>query len=148
MTKNTEWRSWRDERARLAEGVSDEEYAAARAEIDAEITGYQLGQLRRELGLTQSRLAEIMGVSQARVSEIERGDLAHTELDTVRAYIEALGGRLRVVADMNDRTVDIRGWASSGTTGKTTRGGRKKARNTKSGRQVQRSQTSQLAQVP
>jgi DNA-binding transcriptional regulator YiaG len=136
VTKNTEWRSWRDERARLAEGVTAEEYAAARAEIDAEITGYQLGQLRRELGLTQSRLAQIMGVSQARVSEIERGDLAHTELDTVRAYIEALGGRLRVVADMDDRTVDIRGWATGGTKGKTTPGGRKKARNTKSGRRV------------
>jgi hypothetical protein len=57
--------------ARLAEGVTDEEYAAARAEIDAEITGYQLGQLRRELGLTQARLALLLVPAPKLVHAVE-----------------------------------------------------------------------------
>jgi DNA-binding XRE family transcriptional regulator len=107
MTSKTEWKNWHDERQRLGRNVTDEQYARSRSKIEAEVTGYLLGQLRKEVGLTQVQLGEIMGVSQARVSEIERGDLMHTELDTVRSYVEALGGRMRVVADLNDRTVDI-----------------------------------------
>lgn len=107
-SKNTDWATWEETRARYP--VDERLYAKARAEIESEITGYQLAQLRKELGITQVQLAKIMGVSQARVSDIERGDLAHTELSTVRTYIEALGGRVRVVADLGDRTVDLRGW--------------------------------------
>jgi DNA-binding XRE family transcriptional regulator len=105
-----DWPTWEQVRARHADTITDEQRAKARAEIEAEITGYRLAQLRRELGLTQTQMAKTMGVSQARVSDIERGDLAHTELDTVRSYIEALGGHVRLVADLGDRTVDIRGW--------------------------------------
>jgi DNA-binding XRE family transcriptional regulator len=106
--KSTDWAPWEKTRARYS--VDDELYANARAQIDAEITGYQLAQLRKELGITQTQLAKLMGVSQARVSDIERGDLAHAQLSTVSAYIEALGGHVRIVADLGDRTVDLRGW--------------------------------------
>lgn len=109
--KRTEWAAWEETRDRYS--VDQALYAKARDQIDAEITGYQLAQLRKELGVTQTQLAKIMKVSQARVSAIERGDLAHTTLSTVRAYIEALGGHVRVVADMGDRTVDLRGWEST-----------------------------------
>lgn len=110
MTTQSDWGTWEETRARHP--VNEEHYAQAQAQIAAEVAGYQLAQLRQELGLTQTQLAKAMGVSQARVSDIERGDLDHTELSTVRAYIEALGGRVRVVADMGDRTVDIQSLAA------------------------------------
>jgi hypothetical protein len=43
-----------------------------------------------------------MGVSAPRVSAIEHGDIDRAELVTLRSYGEALGGRLRVVADFGD----------------------------------------------
>lgn len=47
---------------------------------------------------TQAQLARTMGVSQARVSKIERGDVTRNEVDTLRAYVAAFGGRLEIVA--------------------------------------------------
>jgi hypothetical protein len=44
-----------------------------------------------------------MGVRQPRVSAIERGELDVVTLSTLRAYVRALGGSLRVVADFGDR---------------------------------------------
>ena len=44
-----------------------------------------------------------MGVTQPRVSAIERGELDTVTLSTLRAYVHALGGKLRVVADFGDQ---------------------------------------------
>jgi hypothetical protein len=49
-----------------------------------------------------------MHVSQARVSNIERGELSRTELGTLQAYVEALGGHLKIVADFGDETLVVR----------------------------------------
>lgn len=46
-----------------------------------------------------------MGVSQARVSQIEHGRIGG--LDTLRGYVVALGGTLDVVADFDDHTVKV-----------------------------------------
>jgi predicted XRE-type DNA-binding protein len=43
-----------------------------------------------------------MGISQARVSAIERGQIDRTELSTLAAYVAALGGKLEIVADFGD----------------------------------------------
>lgn len=54
--------------------------------------GLALQSLRREQGRTQTDLAERLGVGQAALSRAEkRGDLL---VSTLRAYVEALGGRL------------------------------------------------------
>ena len=45
------------------------------------------------------RLAERLQVSQNRVSQLEQGDVERTQVDTLRRYVEALGGKLRVEAD-------------------------------------------------
>jgi DNA-binding XRE family transcriptional regulator len=47
--------------------------AAYRAEALAEIWGYQLAEVRRRQGLTQSDLAERLHITQTAVSKIERG---------------------------------------------------------------------------
>ncbi len=44
-----------------------------------------------------------MGVTSGRVSQIERGEVA--TMDAVARYVEALGGRLDLVASFGDHTV-------------------------------------------
>jgi len=63
----------------------------------------QLARLRVERGLTQHQVARAMGISQPRVSDIERAPLGHVHLDTIRAYISALGGRVQLLAHWNDQ---------------------------------------------
>lgn len=45
--------------------------------------------------------------AQPRVSQLENGDVGQMEVDTLNRYIMALGGRLRLVADFDDRDVDV-----------------------------------------
>lgn len=58
--------------------------------------------------MSQVELAGRMGVSQVRVSKIDRGEISTTQLGTLESYIEALGGTLRVVADFGDETLTVR----------------------------------------
>jgi hypothetical protein len=46
-----------------------------------------------------------VGVSVARISRIEHGEV--TSFDEIVRYVEALGGRLDLVADFGDRTVRL-----------------------------------------
>ena len=61
----------------------------SRAEMRAGQRGYQLAQLRKNAGLTQVQVAAMMGVTQARVSQIEHGKI--TEVDAIRGYVEEIG---------------------------------------------------------
>jgi hypothetical protein len=38
---------------------------------------------------------------------LESGDLSHTELDTLRSYVAALGGTLRIVAEFDEGSVEL-----------------------------------------
>jgi len=56
-----------------------------------------LRELRRAHKLTQARIAETLGIGQDQVSRLEqRSDLL---LSTLRDYVEAMGGRLTIVAE-------------------------------------------------
>jgi transcriptional regulator with XRE-family HTH domain len=60
-----------------------------------------LRDLRRALDLTQERLAETLGIGQDGVSRLEkRSDLL---ISTLRSYIEAMGGRLELIAEFPER---------------------------------------------
>ncbi|WP_239312848.1 MULTISPECIES: helix-turn-helix domain-containing protein [unclassified Frankia] len=84
----------------------DEGWAAEyRARLDAEVRAYRLREIREEQGLTQAELAERMHVKQPSVSELERGGLDRAGLATIRAYVEALGGKIEIIADFGDRRV-------------------------------------------
>jgi predicted XRE-type DNA-binding protein len=43
-----------------------------------------------------------MGVSGPRVSDVERGNLDVVSISVLRAYVEALGGHLKVTAEFGD----------------------------------------------
>jgi transcriptional regulator with XRE-family HTH domain len=65
-----------------------------------------LGELRRELNLTQVNVAERLDVTQENVSQIERGE-ADVRLSTLSRYVKALGGRLEVRAAFPEQTVSL-----------------------------------------
>jgi DNA-binding XRE family transcriptional regulator len=65
----------------------------------------RLAEVRRQLGITQTQLAEATGLSQARISQIENG--ASTGLDTLRAYITGLGGHIDMVVRIGNIHLNI-----------------------------------------
>nr|WP_171397087.1 XRE family transcriptional regulator [Streptomyces asoensis] len=65
---------------------------------------HRLAELRKRQHTTQVQVAEAMGVTQARVSRIEKGQLERSEVDTLAAYVKALGGKLKIVADFGDES--------------------------------------------
>ena len=67
-----------------------------------EVRAYRLQELREAMALTQAQLAVRLGVGQNRVSNIERGDLERVQIDTLRRYVEAVGGVLRVEVEIGD----------------------------------------------
>ncbi|WAH97343.1 DEAD/DEAH box helicase family protein [Arthrobacter sp. MMS18-M83] len=52
-------------------------------------------------------LAGRLHVSQNRVSRIERDDIDCAQVETLREYVEALGGRLRVEVALGDERIQI-----------------------------------------
>jgi predicted transcriptional regulator len=72
-----------------------------------EVRAYRLRELREALNLTQVELAGLLDVSQNRVSRLEHGDLERTQVDTLRRYVEAIGGRLHVEVEIDDRRIQI-----------------------------------------
>lgn len=89
-----------------AAGVDPAEIEAGTRELLARARGHQLAEYRKFLGLVQKDIAAAMGVSVARVSQIEHGGDV-TSFEVIARYVEALGGRLDLVADFGDRTVRL-----------------------------------------
>ena len=76
--------------------------AAGMEQLRAEQRAWRLAEMRRRLGITQAEVAARMGVTQGRVSSIEHAKPGATELRTLASYVEALGGRLEIIADFGD----------------------------------------------
>jgi DNA-binding transcriptional regulator YiaG len=61
--------------------------AAARLRREGYVHGHQLAEMRTTAGVTQAEFAAVLGVSQARISKIEHGEIFGN--DVVRAYVSA-----------------------------------------------------------
>jgi predicted XRE-type DNA-binding protein len=106
MTKKTAagWHAYDDASEFLTElDLTAEDMTRARETTDDHVRAWHLARVRTEQDRTQEDVARVMGVTQPRVSAIERGELDTVTLSTLRAYVRALGGRLRVVADFGDQ---------------------------------------------
>ncbi|HWB38127.1 MAG TPA: helix-turn-helix transcriptional regulator [Rugosimonospora sp.] len=109
MSKPTNWREVKD-KARAADPTWDAPERVGRRtrmreEMLASISGAQLADLRKQLGLTQVQLAEAAGLSQARISQIENGSA--TSLESLRAYVAGLGGHLDIVARIGNVQLNV-----------------------------------------
>ena len=78
-----------------------------RAEIDEykrrmhqRIEAYRLMEIRKRQDMTQAQLAEKMGVTQKRVSQLERGDIDGLRVGTIGRYVAGLGGKPKLVIDL------------------------------------------------
>ncbi|MFP8941098.1 helix-turn-helix domain-containing protein [Streptomyces fenghuangensis] len=84
-----------------------EELTGGKAEFEegarrllAEARAWRLVEMRRERGFTQTEVAERMGISKGRVSQIESGQVSGSEV--IARYVQALGGSLMMVAVFDD----------------------------------------------
>ncbi|MGD1173154.1 helix-turn-helix domain-containing protein [Mycobacterium seoulense] len=105
-------RNWREIRAdAVTQGRLDPARAdVARRETHDAVQAQRLADIRQTQGhVRQADVAAIMGVSQARVSKLESGDLSHTEVGTLQSYVAALGGNLRIIAEFGESTVELAG---------------------------------------
>lgn len=88
-------------------GISKQQMDKARAYTKATIDSYNLKEARKANHMTQVELAKAMGVSQNRISRMENGDMSAMSLDSVRRYVEALGGSLTLIADLPTGKVSL-----------------------------------------
>ncbi|SCG63013.1 helix-turn-helix domain-containing protein [Micromonospora halophytica] len=80
-------------------------FEAAVGEMLDEARGWRLAELRKRREMTQEQVASRMGVSVARVSQIEAGKVATQEV--LARYIAALGGTLKLIADFGDEQLKV-----------------------------------------
>ncbi|MCY4393031.1 MAG: XRE family transcriptional regulator [Chloroflexi bacterium] len=71
-----------------------------------------LHELRRARALTQKDLAETLHVTQPAIAKLEQR--ADVYVSSLRSYIEAVGGRLRIVAEFPEGEVAITNFAEVG----------------------------------
>ena len=74
----------------------------AKTELLAEMPLHELRQAR---ALTQQELAEKLKVNQPAISKLEQR--ADVYISSLRSYIEAVGGKLKIVADFPEGEVAI-----------------------------------------
>ncbi|HTD32857.1 MAG TPA: XRE family transcriptional regulator [Candidatus Elarobacter sp.] len=73
----------------------------------------RLGQLRRARALSQQTMADVLDIAQGDVSRIERRSDIYVR--TLRRFVEATGGRLRILAEYPDsEPIEIEGFAEIG----------------------------------
>ena len=77
--------------------------ASAKTRARRKMKSMLLGEVRKQLGFTQTSVARSMGVSQSALSQIESQD--DLQLSTLRRLVKALGGELDIVARFGERSI-------------------------------------------
>lgn len=96
--------NWKAVRAAAVAGgrIDEKRVAELRGTALAQVRAHRLAEVRSATGLNQEELSRRLGISQSRVSRIERGDLEKTELATLRAFVQALGGEIEVTVKLGE----------------------------------------------
>lgn len=89
----------------LREKMSPESQERAKARTNEMLEELALQELRKALNLTQEQVAEAMQMNQAAVSKMEHQSDIY--VSTLRKFVLALGGRVKIVASFPDREVVI-----------------------------------------
>jgi DNA-binding XRE family transcriptional regulator len=97
----TGYMAWNEIRAeQVARAGGEAAVEAGKREMLGEVIGHRLAEARRARGLTQQQVADRMGVSKGRISQIERGKVSGQ--DVLARYATALGGRLHQAIYFDD----------------------------------------------
>jgi predicted XRE-type DNA-binding protein len=82
-------------------GLSADSVEQLKQKLTKQQSLFALRQLRSLTAMTQVQLAQSLGVTQNRISKLERYELGRLELQTIRSYIDALGGELSLVVELD-----------------------------------------------
>ena len=97
--------------------------AERRARVDARKAEFRaamsLHELRQARALTQKAIGEVLKVNQPAVAKLERR--ADMYVSNLRSYIEAMGGRLSIVAEFPQGSVVITNFSDAGEENKNSR---------------------------
>ena len=85
--------------------MSPEAQARSAARAEATLVEMQLQELRKSRDVTQVGVAKVMNVDQAAVSKLERREDMY--VSTLRDYVKALGGELKLVASFPDADIQV-----------------------------------------
>ncbi|MEI6791358.1 MAG: XRE family transcriptional regulator [Myxococcaceae bacterium] len=89
----------------LRDKMRPEDLKKAQAKAKVMLAEMHMQELRKARLLSQEDLARILGTKQASISKLEhRADIY---ISTLRGYIEAMGGHLKIIAQFNDSEVVI-----------------------------------------
>lgn len=101
MSSYVRWSDIRADQVKRAggEGAVEE----GKRQLHAVVVGHRLAEVRRSRGLTQQQIAERMGVTKGRVSQIEQGKISGQ--DVLARYAAALGGRLHQAIYFDDGNI-------------------------------------------
>ena len=99
-------RSWEQVRGEL--GLDTADAARHRTRLEADADACRLAEIRQHRRVTQQDLAQTLGVSQSRVSQIERQGVDDTVVSTLAAYVEALGASILIIADFGGEQFVLR----------------------------------------
>jgi ribosome-binding protein aMBF1 (putative translation factor) len=89
----------------LRSKMKPEDQKRAKKQTELLLKEMPMNELRQARQMSQERLAETLGKKQASISKIEhRTDMY---ISTLRSYIEAMGGQLKIVAHFPDGDIVI-----------------------------------------
>ncbi|GAB1694208.1 helix-turn-helix domain-containing protein [Krasilnikovia sp. M28-CT-15] len=101
MSSHVRWQDIRADHVDRAGGEQSVE--EGKQELLATVVGHRLAEVRRSRGLTQQQVADRMGVTKGRVSQIEQGKISGQEV--LARYAAALGGRLHQAIYFEDGNI-------------------------------------------
>jgi DNA-binding XRE family transcriptional regulator len=96
---------WSDIRDKHVEAIGHEDVERGTSRLISQIRAHRLVDMRMRRGVTQREVAQAMGVTVGRVSQIENGELSG--IDVLDRYVTALGGLLEVVANFGDEQFKV-----------------------------------------
>lgn len=85
--------------------MSPEAQSRSAARAEAMLVEMQLQELRKARNVTQVEVARAMSVEQASISKLERREDMY--VSTLREYVKALGGELKLVASFPDVEIQV-----------------------------------------
>lgn len=85
----------------LLDKIHPDVIRAATDRAETEIVNLKLAMLREELRLSQTEMAERLGISQPSVANLEKRG-AEIKLSSLKRYVEAMGGQLVVDIQLPD----------------------------------------------
>jgi transcriptional regulator with XRE-family HTH domain len=86
--------------------MTPESISRSRNTAFEEIAAMELSELRDALKVTQVGLAQRMKISQAAISKLEKRN-RNIHVDQLRSIVSAMGGNLIIIADFEDRKVEL-----------------------------------------